>query len=36
MSITITLLGTGSSIPSPDRAGLATLISAGEGPGGEH
>lgn len=36
MSITTTLLGTGSSNPSPDRAGLATLISTGEGPGGEH
>ena len=30
MTITITLLGTGSPIPSPDRAGPATLISAGD------
>jgi len=28
--LTVTLLGTGSPIPSPDRAGPATLISAGE------
>ena len=33
MTLTITLLGTGSPIPSPDRAGPATLISAGGGPG---
>lgn len=30
MSIQITLLGTGSPMPSPDRAGPATLISAGD------
>jgi ribonuclease Z len=36
MSLTVTLLGTGSPMPSPDRAGPATLISAGEGPEGEH
>ncbi len=30
MSIDITLLGTGSPMPSPDRAGPATLISAGD------
>ena len=36
MSLTITLLGTGSPMPSPDRAGPATLISAGEGSEGEH
>ncbi len=36
MSLTITLLGTGSPIPSPDRAGPATLISAGEGAEAEH
>jgi ribonuclease Z len=36
MSLTITLLGTGSPMPSPDRAGPATLISAGAGPDGEH
>lgn len=29
MTITITLLGTGSPMPSPDRAGPATLVSAG-------
>ncbi|NND73819.1 MAG: ribonuclease Z [Ilumatobacter sp.] len=34
--ITITLLGTGSPMPSPDRAGPATLISAGEGAAAEH
>ena len=28
--ISVTLLGTGSPMPSPDRAGPATLISAGE------
>ena len=32
----ITLLGTGSPMPSPDRAGPATLISAGEGAEAEH
>ena len=36
MSLTITLLGTGSPMPSPDRAGPATLISAGSGPAAEH
>ena len=36
MSLTITLLGTGGPMPSPDRAGPATLISAGDGPEGEH
>ena len=36
MSLTVTLLGTGSPMPSPDRAGPATLISAGEGAEGEH
>ena len=36
MSLTITLLGTGSPMPSPDRAGPATLISAGEGTEAEH
>ncbi len=34
--ITVTLLGTGSPMPSPDRAGPATLLSAGEGAGAEH
>ncbi len=36
MSLTITLLGTGSPMPNPDRAGPATLISAGEGTEAEH
>ena len=36
MSLAVTLLGTGSPLPAPDRAGPATLISAGEGPGAEH
>jgi len=36
VTLTVTLLGTGSPIPSPDRAGPATLISAGEGPDAEH
>ena len=36
MILTVTLLGTGSPLPSPDRAGPATLISAGEGPDAEH
>jgi ribonuclease Z len=36
MSLSVTLLGTGSPMPSPDRAGPATLISAGEGPEAEH
>ena len=30
MSISITLLGTGSPIPAPDRAGPATLVSTGD------
>ena len=32
--ITVTLLGTGSPMPSPDRAGPATLITAGDGEAG--
>jgi len=36
MSLTITLLGKGSPMPSPDRAGPSTLVSAGEGPAAEH
>ena len=36
MTLSITLLGTGSPIPSPDRAGPATLISAGQGESAEH
>lgn len=36
MSLTITLLGTGSPMPSPDRAGPSTLITAGQGPDAEH
>ena len=36
MSLAVTLLGTGSPMPSPDRAGPATLISAGEGSDAEH
>jgi len=36
MSLTVTLLGTGSPMPSPDRAGPATLISTGDGPDAEH
>ena len=36
MSITITLLGTGSPMPSPDRAGPSTLITAGTGADAEH
>ena len=36
MSLTITLLGTGSPMPSVDRAGPSTLITAGEGPEAEH
>lgn len=36
MSLAVTLLGTGSPMPSPDRAGPATLISAGDGPDAEH
>ncbi len=34
--LTVTLLGTGSPMPDPNRAGPATLISAGEGPDAEH
>ncbi|MBA2624286.1 MAG: MBL fold metallo-hydrolase, partial [Acidimicrobiia bacterium] len=30
MSVRITLLGTGSPLPSPDRAGPATLVQAGQ------
>lgn len=36
MTLSITLLGTGSPMPSPDRAGPATLISAGQGESAEH
>ena len=36
MTLSVTLLGTGSPMPSPDRAGPSTLISAGEGPDAEH
>lgn len=36
MTLTVTLLGTGSPIPSPDRAGPATLVSAGSGADAEH
>jgi ribonuclease Z len=36
MSLAVTLLGTGSPMPSPDRAGPATLISTGPGPDAEH
>ncbi len=36
MTLAVTLLGTGSPMPSPDRAGPATLISAGEGAEAEH
>ena len=36
MTLTITLLGTGSPMPSADRAGPATLISAGDGADAEH
>lgn len=36
MTLTVTLLGTGSPIPSPDRAGPATLVSAGSGVDAEH
>ena len=35
-TLVVTLLGTGSPIPAPDRAGPATLISAGEGADAEH
>jgi len=35
VSLKVTLLGTGSPMPSPDRAGPATLITADEGAGGE-
>ncbi len=34
--LTVTLLGTGSPMPDPNRAGPATLISAGEGETAEH
>jgi ribonuclease Z len=34
--LSITLLGTGSPVPSPDRAGPATLISTGDGADAEH
>lgn len=36
MSLAVTLLGTGSPMPAPDRAGPATLISTGDGPDAEH
>lgn len=36
MTIAVTLLGTGSPMPDPNRAGPATLISAGEGDAAEH
>jgi len=36
MTIDVTLLGTGSPVPEPTRAGPSTLISAGEGPEAEH
>ena len=36
MTLSVTLLGTGSPMPAPDRAGPATLISAGDGPDAEH
>lgn len=36
MSLAVTLLGTGSPMPSPDRAGPATLISAATGDDAEH
>ncbi|MFK8026284.1 MAG: ribonuclease Z [Ilumatobacter sp.] len=36
MSLIVTLLGTGSPMPAPDRAGPSTLISAGDGPDAEH
>jgi ribonuclease Z len=36
MNLNVTLLGTGSPMPSADRAGPATLISAGSGPDAEH
>jgi ribonuclease Z len=36
VTLTVTLLGTGSPIPSADRAGPATLISAGSGGNAEH
>jgi ribonuclease BN (tRNA processing enzyme) len=35
-SLTVTLLGTGSPMPAPDRAGPSTLISSGEGGQAEH
>jgi len=36
MSLDVTLLGTGSPMPSPDRAGPATLVSTGSTPDDEH
>jgi ribonuclease Z len=36
MTIAVTLLGTGSPMPDPNRAGPATLISAGDGEAAEH
>ncbi len=36
MTLAVTLLGTGSPMPAPDRAGPATLISVGDGPDAEH
>lgn len=36
MSLAVTLLGTGSPMPAPDRAGPSTLISAGDGTDAEH
>ena len=36
MTLSVTLLGTGSPLPAPDRAGPATLISAGDGAEAEH
>ncbi len=36
MTLNVTLLGTGSPMPDPNRAGPSTLISAGEGPEAEH
>jgi ribonuclease Z len=35
-SLTVTLLGTGSPMPAPDRAGPSTLVSAGVGAEAEH
>ncbi len=36
MQLTVTLLGTGSPIPTPDRAGPSTLVSTGTAPDDEH